>query len=264
MQESDSSTLFPLRLLVDDDFRPSAATLKLDPWLSRQPFRNFASSPPAYIPPPFSAAQATASFLDSPNAQSYYAGSPASDMSSFFSSPGLSILRPSPPRGVQEEDTFWRGMSHLPAPEFFDDLCSTSTDTEAAGDPAPAGTGPSGLDAFRARQREFETPARPSRLTPRHSGSGQTPTSSGRARRMVSDMEAWREMQEHAYQAGLSARKQRSPTEAVRPRRAEGRREEGGPDELQSLERRQRGVLDELDGLEDKYRDLFSLAAKSR
>lgn len=93
-------------------------------------------------------------------------------------------------------------------------------------------------------------------------------------------MEAWKEMQERAWEVGMTARKKRRESAGV------GDAEEGGGDDqreeesprrsatadeaaapsiqrdegLLKLEERQKGVLTELDGLEEKYRSLFALA----
>ena len=274
------------RLLSADLLRPSVTQIKHLPWLRRQPFTSFGTCDPPFIPVPHFY-PADTSLFDSPK-PSFAASTPdgGPDYSSFFSSPGLSVLRPTPPRAVQEETAFWRGLTFLPDKDFFDrpadggrdklaDLLPASPVSRVRSATLEAGAGPSGLDAFRARQRAFETPARPSSVSPQNSrggaGPGGTPGSSGRARRMVSDLDAWREMQEHAYQAGLEARRQSSPvarrgssgggpTGERQVQEQERRREE--EDRLSVLEERQRGVLDEIDGLADKYRDLFWLAAR--
>lgn len=80
---------------------------------------------------------------------------------------------------------------------------------------------------------------------------------------MVSDVEAWREMQEVAFEVGMTARKVRKEVraevrEAEEVEEAEG--EELSEEEVSiELERRQRDLLRELDHLESKYQDLFSL-----
>ena len=62
--------------------------------------------------------------------------------------------------------------------------------------------------------------------------------SSGRGRRQVSDVEAWKAMQEHAWEVGMTARKEKSGLGY-------------------GLEERQRSLLGELDRVEERYRDLF-------
>lgn len=59
---------------------------------------------------------------------------------------------------------------------------------------------------------------------------------------MVSDVEAWKEMQEHAREVAMTAKKARRPN---------GR--------LEGLEERQRDVLREVDGIEERYSRLFDM-----
>lgn len=75
----------------------------------------------------------------------------------------------------------------------------------------------------------------------------------------MGEVEAWKEMQEHAWEVGMTARKMgRGGGRAVRGEGEKEEREKKG--ELESLEKRQRGVLLELDGLEERYERLFRLA----
>lgn len=327
---SSKAQAFIRSLLVEPEDRPSAATIQRHSWFASQPpSPDLRTSPPPYVPPPFAFTAATAigSPFYSPVASFSYSdfargalntstpegsvGLSGSDSyASFFSSPGMSVLRPTPPRGPSEEDTFWTGMSWLPPADFFDrDSDENATGVEGAEQeiaPAskiysPEGV-PSSLEAFRARQRAFETPARQTstQSLSRESSAGgpghSTPTSSGRARRMVSEIEAWKEMQEYAHSIGLSTRKTgHSPwssrvgsrvvsgagggasatgdegeggalSEANPPRRWVGgldsEPESPVTDRLGRLELRQKRVVSELDGLEEKYKALFTLAAK--
>ena len=114
----------------------------------------------------------------------------------------------------------------------------------------------------------FETPARPSSRVATSTPVGGGPTSSGRARRNVTDVEAWKEMQERAWEVGMTARKKQKVQPGSAGRDEEPRNmfleaqapcaehEEG----LEQLEQRRKGVLSELDGLEEKYSKLFALA----
>ena len=107
-----------------------------------------------------------------------------------------------------------------------------------------------------AAQPAFETPARP--LLKANCGSpapGQG--SSGRAKRLLGEVEAWKEMQEHAWEVGMTARRKGRGTKIGRDGGEEGAAEKGN---LERLERRQKGVLQELDGLEEKYGRLLRLA----
>lgn len=97
----------------------------------------------------------------------------------------------------------------------------------------------------RVKAKAFETPARGGGGGA-VGGVGQGGSSGSRGRRGVSDVEAWKEMQEHAWEVGVTARKSRKGAGRAR--------------ELDGLERRRLDVLDELDGLEEKYRGLFELA----
>lgn len=76
---------------------------------------------------------------------------------------------------------------------------------------------------------------------------------------MLSDVEAWREMQEVAFEVGMTARKVRKQVRAEVGARENTEAEGGESLESNELERRQRDLLRELDELEVKYQDLFSL-----
>ncbi|GAA5836154.1 hypothetical protein JCM9279_002211 [Rhodotorula babjevae] len=289
-------------LLVAAENRPFVSTIKALAWFNGIDWERLRTTTAAYVPPPFlpPARTSSDSFARSHStstAQSF-------DFTSFFSSPGLSILRPSPrttSAAQSDESEYWLarewgGLTTLPRADAFAPP-SPSTRT------APAAPLDDKLAAVArpdraARPRPppsaaFSTPARPlSRLvhlsghpsgtmTPRSSGSG----SSARSRRVVSGMDAWREMQEHAWTVGRSAKKAPSAHAAGgRPlaatsgtaaaaigsagsaepaARAVG--EAGTPSrKINGLQRRQEDVVDELDRLEEKYRGLFELAARAQ
>lgn len=223
--------------------------------------------PPLYIPPSFLLPSSPSSPVLTQEPKSC-----AFDFSAFFSSPGLSILRPSPHSREQlhvEEKLYWSGMTYT-APAG----CFAASDTEQVFvDTEPP---PSPMPPIPDSSSSFKTPARkalslrPSLYTRLSEGGirigGQekgSEKSSGRSRRMVSDVEAWREMQEVAFEVGMTARKVRKEVraevrEAEEVEEAEG--EELSEEEVSiELERRQRDLLRELDHLESKYQDLFSL-----
>lgn len=237
--------------------------------------------PPLFRPPPFT--PPAVDFAQEPSHPQQNASLNFNLESAFFSSPGLSILRPSPKSSVAaqtEEHEYWaagvegddaregegeRGMTVMPLSDAFDPL---EVEDECGG----GGTSTATRPPRRAPTPAFETPARPSsrlgsdgtRDAYGWAGTPGLPASSGRrGRRNVSDVEAWKEMQERAWEVGMTARKLRSGS------RAPGRAEEevraqtvgtAGNDEVAELERRRRAVLSDLDGLEEKYSRLFALA----
>lgn len=162
------------------------------------------------------------------------------------------------------------GMTFMPSVDAFDSPLPEEESPRPGPPPMARATSP--------WSAPFETPARPgSRLASIHvSGKIGAPASSGRrGRRNVSDVEAWKEMQERAWEVGMTARKKRgekggesNPLERDNggSRRSAQRSSVEAPpsaerdESLLELEERQRGVLSELDGLEDKYRSLFALA----
>ncbi|GAA5823238.1 hypothetical protein JCM3770_000093 [Rhodotorula araucariae] len=267
------------RLLVSADARSSP---KSHDWFAATQWDHLRSSPPAYVPPPFSAPAASSdSFTRSHRslAQSSF------DYSSFFSSPGLSILRPSTRAAnavqTEEQDYWaaneWGGLTTLPAADAF--LPSSSAIPSAAA-PAPPATAAASPAARPPPSNAFSTPLRPlSRLaqlrsgasaSAPHTGGVETPrsgsgTSSARSRRVVSGMDAWREMQEHAWSIGRSAAKgaQPLPGAASFPTGARERDATGLPaGRITGLQRRQEEVVQQLDHIDEKYRGLFALAAR--
>lgn len=253
------------------------------------------AAPPAYLPPTRADFPGNDSF-----AQSQRSFAPSFDYASFLSSPGLSILRPSP-RTVKgapsEEQEYWEardygGLTTLPAEGDLTD------DSACAALPSKSGS-PAIKAASRPQASAFETPARPlSRLVhlshapPTGTAiDGAQQTRSVRSnRRGLSEMDAWREMQEHAWTVGMTARKQRQ-TQApaggshsnslpfrkgaapvcngravIETQPAESSLAGREPDDegvkLGGLERRQRAVVQQLEVIDEKYRGLFELAAK--
>ncbi|GAA5925501.1 hypothetical protein JCM3775_001426 [Rhodotorula graminis] len=289
-------------LLVAAGDRPSASTIKALPWFSEVRWDLLRTSTAAYIPPPFvpPAPSSSDSFARSHSTS----GAQSFDFSSFFSSPGLSILRPSPrttSAAQSEESEYWLareygGLTTLPPPDAFAPPPSSRLSTllaPPAGDVAAVAPPSRTAHAPPPPSAAFSTPARPlsrlahlsqrpeSAITPR-SGAG---SSSARSRRVVSGMDAWREMQEHAWTVGRSAKKMARagagvgvpkgvPSAALAesarragpaPAVAGGEHEVGTPGrKINGLQRRQEGVVDELDRLEEKYRGLFELAARER
>lgn len=89
---------------------------------------------------------------------------------------------------------------------------------------------------------------------------------------MISDIDAWREMQEHAWSVGMSARKgqpQSQEAAAVQAKQltANGRTAGGARSDfkenegvLGGLEKRQKDVVQQLEDIDRKYGRLFALA----
>ncbi|GAA6038929.1 hypothetical protein JCM8097_000579 [Rhodosporidiobolus ruineniae] len=271
-------------LLVAPEDRPSFAGIKSLPFFADIDWRKLRNTPAAYTPPPFTAPPFSPSF--SRSAASFQ----ASDLSysSFFSSPGLSILRPSPrtaSAAQREEREYWDarefgGLTTLPAADEFDHPTSASFSFPSASRPANPPTPASSA---------FETPARPF-FRPSRTATGNVatstpaPASSGRSRRMISDIDAWREMQEHAWVVGMSARKSRqtpgsaaaptaavtrpplSPVPAPRPLMREKKAvgEGMGRKNLNGLEKQQEEMVQRLEAMESRYQFLFDAAAKGQ
>ncbi|GAA5898447.1 hypothetical protein JCM8208_006985 [Rhodotorula glutinis] len=287
-------------LLVGAGDRASASTIKTLPWFSSTRWDRLRTCAAVYIPPPFhppapSSSDSFARSHSTSTAQSF-------DFTSFFSSPGLSILRPSPrttSAAQSEESEYWLarefgGLTTLPTHDAFMPPPSSAHDAP----PAPptvdlVAAAPPARASLPPPSAAFSTPARPlyrlAHLAERSAVGTTTRSSSGassaRSRRVVSGMDAWREMQEHAWTVGRSAQKVASAgagasapravlsaTAAAPERRAAptttvegGAGEAGTPGrKINGLQRRQEGVVDELDRLEEKYRGLFELAARER
>ncbi|BGP14617.1 hypothetical protein JCM10213v2_002566 [Rhodosporidiobolus nylandii] len=275
-------------LLVSAEERPSFAVIKALPWFTGLDWAKLRSYPATYLPPAFHAPPSSPSF-----SRSQHSFNQSLDYSSFFSSPGLSILRPSP-RTVdsarREEREYWeardfRGLTTLPHADEFSHHhhYPPALDNSAR----PAARQPASAD--RSAASVYETPARPfgrhGRVTAPSTAEGgpttSTPASSGRSRRMISEMDAWKEMQEHAWVVGMSARKQRRESGAgtglggplastllqdasnsPRPPRSVAPVKDEGGEKLGGLEERQREMVERLEEMDRKYGGLFALAAK--
>jgi len=90
---------------------------------------------------------------------------------------------------------------------------------------------------------------------------------------LISDVEAWKEMQEHAWEVGVSAKKTRGLSGAKKGIKEEkGKGEEGesfkkgirngNENELGKLERRHGEFVKELEEIGKKYGKLFELAER--
>ncbi|BGO90165.1 hypothetical protein NBRC10512_002558 [Rhodotorula toruloides] len=266
-------------MLVDPSSRPSFAKLKSLSWFAKVDWGKLRETTPVYVPPP-----APSGLPSSPSFVRSQAISASSiDFSSFFSSPGLSILRPSPSTADgarQQEREYWEarewgGLLTLPDASEFDATAPNRTTGNA---PVAAPEHASSRQFQPRSTSPFETPARPlSRLQHLQRGTTRsvthgTPGSSGRLRRMISDIDAWREMQEHAWSVGMSARKgqpQSQEAAAVQAKQltANGRTAGGARSDfkenegvLGGLEKRQKDVVQQLEDIDRKYGRLFALA----
>lgn len=258
-------------MLTDADNRVDLLSMQSHPWLAGEPFGEFASgqqifrnrrifdpdirraASSLYVPPPLD--------LDITGSPPPKNTSKPFDFSAFFSSPGLSILRSTPqPQALlkQEEEDYWIGMTFIPAGDAFDQASDDESrifptaDVEAP----PTARKPSQVDlSFKtplrrstlAPFRSLHSPAFPFTSTPhRACMSPFPPTSSSRARRMLSDVEAWKEMQEHAFEVGMTAKKTLS-----RPR---AKVRQGPEDDFEDeLEERRRKLERDVEKLEAKY-----------
>ncbi|GAA5949762.1 hypothetical protein JCM21900_003284 [Sporobolomyces salmonicolor] len=276
-------------LLVSAPDRLSASTLKSSTWLL--PPKQTSRSPPAYLQPTFQPPALSLSLSLSLSARSHQpsATSFTTFSASFFSSPGLSILRPSPgtaDAAKKEEGRYWEaatwgGCVELPDAGEFEIAAGEHEAPHQSEQQshAPSPAKPS-EPSFGSPRWAYETPTRPLRR-PAPSGTavaGDAPASSGRSRRMLSDVEAWKEMQEHAWEVGTTAKRkmpprsdgsahqQQPPTAMVLPRREEvvspGQEKEKRA--IGSLEKRQKEMVEKLEEMDRKYKGLFELAAKEQ
>ncbi|TKA58364.1 hypothetical protein B0A53_00103 [Rhodotorula sp. CCFEE 5036] len=197
------------------------------------------------------------------------------DVDSFMSSPGLSILRPSPTTLVRFRDTeqlYWQasefgGLTTLPAEDEFERVPSAAAAaaSSSSGEISEMASPPSG-PRRKATSSSFETPARPrwSAQIEREVQATTTRRSSSSSRRTSDGLEAWREMQEHAWSVSRSARKRSAAASSgggapSLPPPSSGRSED--QDRLGGLQSRHQEVLKQLDDMDDKYSSLFALAA---
>ncbi|GAA6013807.1 hypothetical protein JCM8202_000819 [Rhodotorula sphaerocarpa] len=240
------------RLLRDPQARPSFDKLKTLPYFASVSWDSLRSQPPAYRP-----AVASETVSSSPSlTRSQRSFAQSFDVDSFMSSPGLSILRPSPrtrDRAQDEERQFWEasewgGLTTLPEPDEFDCAISDAASRQSA-------QASSRSSSRTSTPSSFETPARP-----RPIGSGkQSAPASTLARRTIGGLEAWREMQEHAWSVGRSAKK-RMPEAPPNPRQlAQERR--SSESQLGGLQAKQEDVIRQIDDLNRRYEGLFALAA---
>ncbi|GAA5960999.1 hypothetical protein JCM3765_006497 [Sporobolomyces pararoseus] len=294
---------FISRLLVESSERPTAQDIKGHRWFHQIDWPNLRTTKSPYTPPPFQPPTFSPSQSFSHHRQS--SASFTTFSNSFFSSPGLSILRPSPSTlegAKREERKYWEavelgGLTTLPPSDAFDAPSSPETSSSShnhsyspqiTSRPAPAARSPPLLPSIKDLSRfSYETPARPLRSQARFDSTQKgpsrnaTPNSSARPRRLISDVEAWEEMQEHAWEVGMSAKKQdrkgypaaersnvkaRHPTnfqeieaqEVERSQKVEGEERQ----DLGSLEARHEEMVKDLEEMGKKYGSLFALADK--
>ncbi|GAA5976489.1 hypothetical protein JCM5350_001708 [Sporobolomyces pararoseus] len=298
---------FISRLLVESVERPNVLSIKGHRWFRQIDWSKLRTTSSPYTPPPFQPPAISPSQSFSHQRQS--SASFTTFSNSFFSSPGLSILRPSPSTlegAKREEQKYWEavefgGLTTLPPPDAFTSPSSSSETSPSSSSnnhpssfhvtstPAPETHSPPLILSIKDMSRfSFETPARPLRSQPRFnstrkgSSGNATPNSSARSRRLISDVEAWKEMQEHAWEVGMSAKKQHrkgistAEQSSVEPRgsrreiqeveayKVETSRSEAGEGkrDLGSLEARHEEMVKELEEMGKKYGSLFALADK--
>ncbi|TNY22811.1 AGC/DMPK/GEK protein kinase [Rhodotorula diobovata] len=278
------------RLLVAADARPSASSIRALSWFSSVKWDQLREAAPAYVPPPFvppscASSDSFARSHTSSAAQSF-------DFTSFFSSPGLSILRPSP-RGTSaaqtEESEYWTatgwgGLTTLPPPDAFavSPSAAGSAPSEASNSAAAVAARPAAPPPSTA----FSTPLRPlSRLAHLAAAYPSTGRSTGAATphsRDSGSARSRRVMQEHAWSVGRSAKKvarekgtaadvsrgaavalaKSAPATPAVTAEVETRADGTPGRQIQGLQRRQEEVVEQIDRLEEKYRTLFELAAR--
>ncbi|GAA6025987.1 hypothetical protein JCM11491_000590 [Sporobolomyces phaffii] len=295
-------------LLVEPGDRPTAQEIKRHRWFRGVNWSKLRDGTPPYQPPSFVPPPLSPSNSFSHERQSS-ASSFTTFSNSFFSSPGLSILRPSPStlEGAKKDETeYWEGaqlggLATLPPPDEFESTTSpVDSRTATPGPPqsSPRRLAPSQppLPIKDVSRFSYETPARPFRdprffqsTAPRSSqAGGGTPQtgSSARSRRPMSDVDAWKEMQEHAWHVGTSTKKKLGTRGSAGDSNSERQRAQGGggaagergrsasardesfedqeegEQELGSLEARHEEMVKELEEMGKKYGSLFELAHK--
>lgn len=263
-------------MLTDADNRIDLSTMKDHPWFRGEPFGDFTSGqfsrsvPDSCLTNCFSVASL---YVPPPLSDIDFNGSPAPlnttkpfDFSAFFSSPGLSILRPTPrPQALlkREEEDYWSGMTYVPPADAFDE----EIDNDSRISPAIIANAPATVRKQSKVDLSFKTPLRPSSQStlrslyspafPLNSTPGRAvmspfpPTSSTRAKRMLSDVEAWKEMQDHAFEVGMTAKKTLSRPSRLNLQRLEETAEQSGG--MEELERRRRKLGVEMERLEQRY-----------
>lgn len=170
---------------------------------------------------------------------------------------------------AQEEETeYW---SVLDVPTFL----SPSAWALLASSSSSRLDSPSSLPSRFAAEDQYSTPQRRPNVATTTYNSGASTSQ----RRKISTIEAWREMQEHAYEVGMTAKKKKKRSagapeislECDRPS-LEERQEEVDEeveeaeevDEWERLERRQRGLRGSVNEMEEKYESLFRFARGKR
>ena len=161
-------------------------------------------------------------------------------------------------------------MTYVPAAAAFDEDNDDSRFFPAANFAnAPATTRkPSKIDlSFKTPLRRPSHPSLRSLYSPAfplHSTPGGAamspfpPTLSTRARRMLTDVEAWKEMQDHAFEVGMTAKKTLSrPSRLNLEQRLGGDGEESN--EMEELEQRRRKLARDMERLEQNFLALGSL-----
>ncbi|GAA5831890.1 hypothetical protein JCM3766R1_000140 [Sporobolomyces carnicolor] len=295
-----------LQLLVEAEERADPSLIKRHSWFRDLNWSEVRNLPAPYTPPPFDPPEPSPSESFSHHRQS--SASFTTFTTSFFSSPGLSILRPSPAtlEGAKtEERKYWAaaeigGLTMLPPGDAFESgspsKASSLEPTRSANSSLrspPVRGPPTGLAVKDKSRFSYETPARPLRTGSRLDEArqeGATPSSSARSRRMISDVEAWKEMQEHAWEVGVSAKKSQAwakrPGDPRRPAEedtrarsaragsgnpvaerasngsARGQSEGQAERELGSLEARHEEMVKDLEAMTKKYGSLFDLVSK--
>ncbi|GAA5868380.1 hypothetical protein JCM3774_003273 [Rhodotorula dairenensis] len=269
-------------LLTDAASRPTFEKVKSLEFFAGVQWDQLRTVKPAYQPPQLSSGS---SFPGSPSlSRSQRSFAQPFDVESFISSPGLSILRPSPSTLVRVRDVeqlYWEahdfgGLTTLPSADEFDQLRPSSS--SQGGDHLgrrPVSPPRSRIEKERASSSSssFETPARPrwSAQIEREVLANSSSSSSSRSKRSADGLEAWREMQEHAWSVSRSAQRRAavatatavpsSSSPAVPASSLNETTKEEAQDSLGGLESRHGQMMKQLDDMDHKYSSLFALAA---
>ncbi|SGY47619.1 BQ5605_C001g00549 [Microbotryum silenes-dioicae] len=281
-------------LLVPASSRPSPISLRSHLFFKPLP------STSTYVPPAFKVPASTGT-PSSPETSKADADDDVPQLfnfnSAFFSSPGLSILRPSPKscqRSREQEEQYWKGIvTWMPDQNEFEQHISTiSTESTQETQARMTTRQSTPLHPSISRHWHCEHPMTGTPISrligaqtpvPNRCRTSSTPVeegdheqdaqpgrgSSGRAKRNVSDLEAWKEMQERAWVVGMTGRKasaakgvdQAIASPSDRLSKAPAQWKEAEKDDIvDGLRKRQEDVLRGIDGLEKKYESLFKLA----
>lgn len=210
---------------------------------------------------------------------------PGFDFSTFFAdSPGLSILRPrvisnssnnDKRRKEEEEEEYWKGMSfQADDMDSFLERINSGEDQYVYEDSLSDKEKEEEEEIILDQHSSFKTPMRKKSVLNRFEsrtvegkggervgGLANTGTSI-RSKRMISDLEAWKEMQELAFEVGRTAKKKSASSTSNLKQRVKQREKEEELEGIEGIQVRRLELLIELEGIEEKLEGLRRLVRK--